>query len=165
MTIDQPPAESAAPTIRDTRRHTFALLVLAGIPAGRAYERAGYSQRGARADSAGHKLRHHPEVSAFITQELEKQRESAQFTRTELIAWLGAVVFTPIGKLNESSPLVQEMVTVEIGESVIRTRLKIAGKLEACKQLAALMGWNEPEQITLDATDRLAGLLQKIRER
>jgi hypothetical protein len=46
MKPDPPPAESAAPTIRDPRRH---------------------------------KLRHHPEVSAFIARELERQREAAQF--------------------------------------------------------------------------------------
>ncbi len=110
-------------------------------------------------------MRYHPEVSAFVAGEQERLRKSAQITCEELVTWLCAVIRTPIGELDTDSPLVQEFSANALRETVIRTRVKMVGKLEACKQLAALMGWNEPEQIKIDATDRLAGLLQKIRER
>ena len=164
MKPDPPPAESAAPTIRDPRRHKFAMLILEGVPAGRSYERAGYQQRAARADSAGHKLRHHPEVSAFIAHELERQRESAQITRKELIAWLCAIIRTPIGDLDADSPLVQEFFTEEIGDSkMIRKRVKMVQKMDAVKQLCSMMGWTGPEKLELSTSDSLAGLLKRIR--
>jgi hypothetical protein len=156
-------ASTAPPTLIDARRHAFALLILEGVPAGRAYERAGYHQRGARADSAGHKLRHRPAVAAFIAHERESLRKSAQITREQLAAWLVAVIRTPCGDLDGTSPLVQKFSRDEIGEAVIRTRVEMVSKLEACRQLAALMSWDEPERVEFTAAAQLADLIQTIR--
>jgi hypothetical protein len=142
----------------DRRHHTFALLYLAGIPAGRAYERAGYRQRGARADSAGHKLRHHPEVAAFIDQERERSRMSAEITRAELISLLGQIIFTPIAELDADSPLVQEFSRDEIGGDIIRHRVRMVDKLGAAKQLCQIMGWDQPERQKMKFEVAIGGL-------
>lgn len=158
-------ASTAPPTLNDPRRHTFALLILEGVPAGRAYERAGYHQRGARADSAGHKLRHRPEVAAFIDHGQESLRQSAQTTREQLAEWLIAVIQTPCGHLDGTSPLVQKFHSEKIGGTVIRIRVEMVSKLEACRQLADLMGWNKPERVEFTAADQLADLIQTIRQK
>jgi hypothetical protein len=128
----------------------------------RAYERAGYHQRGARADSAGHKFRHRPEVAAFIAHERESLRKSARITREQLAEWLVAVIRTPCGHLDGTSPLVQKFSCDEIGDAEIRTRVEMVSKLEACRQLASLMGWDEPERVE-SAAAQLADLIQTIR--
>jgi hypothetical protein len=134
-----------APTITNPRRLKFALLLLAGAPAGRAYEQAGFSQRGARADSAGARLRHHPEISAFIRHEQRKAAEANRLERWQLVEWLQSAILTPVGEIDEKSPLAQEVEDVTTATGCTRRRVKSVGKLEAAKQLAALLGWTAPD--------------------
>ena len=49
------------------RQAKFAKLYLSGIPAGRAYEQAGYASKGDTADVCGCQLLRSPKVSAYIT--------------------------------------------------------------------------------------------------
>ena len=167
--MNPPPAPVTAstepPMLHDPRRQKFALLILEGVPAGRAYEQAGYHQHGARADSAGHKLRHRPEVAAFIAHRQESLQQSAQTTSEQLAEWLVAVIQTPCGNLDGTSRLVQKYHCEEIGGIVIRKRVEMVSKLDACRQLAVLMGWNKPERVEFTAAEQLAELIQTIRQK
>ena len=147
------------------REKKFADFVLRDVPAGRAYEKSGYTARGASADSLGCKMLRKDKVKAYIRGERQRMAEDDQFQKWQLIEFLGRVITTPVGEVDEMSDLAQEVTRDEIGEEVARTRIKIVPKLEAAKQLATLLNWNAPEEIKLDASDRLAGLLQKIRTR
>lgn len=137
--------DDTPPPVANPRRLKFALLVLAGVPAGRAYEQAGFSQRGARADSAGARLRQHPEVSARIKYEQRKTAEANRLERWQLVEWLQSAVVTPVGDIDEKSPLAQEIEEVTTPAGCTRRRVKSVGKLEAAKQLAALLGWTAPD--------------------
>lgn len=149
------------------REKKFADLVLLDekIPAGRAYEKAGYKSTGRAANVCACKMLARANIKAYIRGERQRMAEADQFQKWQLIEFLGRVITTPVGRVDEMSDLAQEVIRDEIGEEVARTRIKIVPKLEAAKQLATLLNWNAPEEIKLDASDRLAGLLQKIRGR
>jgi len=102
---------------------------------------------------------------AYVRAERRRMAEADQYQKWQLIEFLTRAITTPVGQIDEESDLAQEVTREEIGEQVARTRIKIVGKLDAAKQLATLLSWNAPEKITLDASEQLAGLLQKIRSR
>lgn len=133
-----------APTITNPRRLRFAMLVAGGVPAGRAYEQAGFTQRGARADSAGARLRHLPDVVAMIRHEQRRTAEANRLERWQLVEWLQAAILTPVGRIDANSPLAQEVTDTANASGTVR-RVKAVGKLEAAKQLAVLLGWTEPD--------------------
>ena len=74
-----------------------------------------------------------------------------------------AVLETPVGELNETSALVQEVTTDEIGEAVIRKKIKMVGKLDSAKEFAKLMGWYAPEVVKHEATEELEELIRLTR--
>lgn len=147
------------------REKKFADGFLKGLPAGTAYEKAGYKSRGVTAQVIACQNLAKPKIKAYVRAERQRMAEADQFQKWQLIEFLGRVITTPVGRVDEMSDLAQEVTRDEIGEEVARTRVKIVPKLEAAKQLATLLNWNAPEEIKLDASDRLAALLQKIRTR
>jgi phage terminase small subunit len=147
------------------RERTFADGFIGGLPAGRAYERAGYKARGGSADSLACKMLRKDKLMAYVRAARRRMAEADQYQKWQLIEFLTRAITTPVGQIDEESDLAQEVTREEIGEQVARTRIKIVGKLDAAKQLATLLSWNAPEKITLDASEQLAGLLQKIRSR
>jgi len=146
------------------RHRKFADLFIGGMPAGRAYENAGYSAKGNSAVVCAGKLLTNVNVKAYVRKRRRELAEADQFEKWQLIEFLTRIITTPVGQVDENSDLAQEVTRMEIGENVVQTKIKIAGKLEAGKQLATLLNWNEPEKITLDATDRLASLMERLRK-
>lgn len=147
------------------RERKFAEAFTGGMPAGRAYEKAGYQARGNSAESLASKMLRKDKLKAFVLAERRRMAEADQFQKWQLIEFLTRAITTPVGRVDEDSDLAQEVTRDEVGEMVARTRVKSVGKLEAAKQLATLLNWNAPEKISLDASEQLAGLLQKIRAR
>lgn len=149
------------------RQRMFAELVVSGMPAGRAYEQAGYKSRGAAADVNASKLIRNPKVSKFMAELREKAMESAQMSLNEALAFLADAIRTPVGEVDENHPLCQEWVRQEVGDggenvSTWTIRTKMVGKLEAVKQLALMMGWNKPEEHK-HQVDGLTTLMEKLR--
>ena len=141
----------AAVPVRDEhglniRERKFADHVLAGMPAGRAYEKAGYTARGAAADTGASISLRNPKMAAYIKGERRKAAEANQLERWELVGYLCRVLKTPVGSVDEMHELAQEVVRDEIADEVTRSRIKMIDKMAAAKQLAQMLGWNEPEQ-------------------
>jgi hypothetical protein len=144
------------------RQKKFADLVIEGTPAGRAWTQAGYSSRGNPAEVQASQALKKPKFKAYIKAERARLEKAGEIRREDLVSWLVAVIRTPIGQVNADSPLCQEFSCEDI-EGGTRTRIKMASKLEACRQLATIMGWFAPQKLELSAADKLAEIVGKIR--
>ena len=65
------------------RQRKFVKLWLTGMPAGRAYEKAGYEVKGSTADVCGSQLLKNPKVKAHINKMNEKAEKSTILSITE----------------------------------------------------------------------------------
>lgn len=133
------------------RETAFVEALLAGkdgkpMPAGRAYEAAGFKARGASADSLASKMLRKDKVSAKIKQRRREMAEACQIEKWQLVDFLGRALLTPPSKVDADSDLAQEVTSEAVGEQVIRTRVKPVGKIEAGKLLSTLLNWTEPEK-------------------
>ncbi len=71
------------PVELNPRHERFVSLVAAGMPAGRAYEQAGFASRGNAADVGASKLVRNPKVARALEIERATFREQASFGREE----------------------------------------------------------------------------------
>lgn len=151
-------------TLLNPRQKSFADRVIVGTPAGRAWEQAGYHARGNAAEVEACKALKKPKIKAYIKAERARLEKAGQFERSNLVDYLVSVIRTPVGQLDGGSPLVQEY-TIEEGEAGTRTRTKVkmANKLQAAKQLAEVMGWNKPQEVKVDLSEKLSTIISKIR--
>ena len=150
------------PHTLNPRQKKFADLIILGTPAGRAWTQAGYQARGNPAEVQASIALKKPKFKAYIKAERERMDKAGEMRRDDLVSWLASVIRTPIGQVTAESPLCQEWSCEDI-ENGTRTRIKMASKLEACRQLAQIMGWNAPEKIQITAADKLAEIVGKIR--
>jgi hypothetical protein len=144
------------------RQKKFADLFLEGTPAGRAWTQAGYQARGNAAEVQASIALKKSKFKAYIKAERERMDKAGEMRRDDLVSWLAAVIRTPIAHVTAESPLCQEFSCEDI-EDGTRTRIKMASKMEACRQLAQIMGWNAPEKVEFSAADKLAEIVGKIR--
>jgi hypothetical protein len=133
----------------NVRERKFADLYLTGMAAGRAYEAAGFTARGASADTQASLALRNPKVSRYIQDERRRAAEASRMERWELVGYLCRVLRTPVGRVDEDSDLAQEVAREEVADEVVRSRIKMVPKLEAAKQLAQILGYNEPEKMTV----------------
>lgn len=145
------------------RQQAFADLVLAGTPAGRAWEQAGYQARGNSAEAQASKALKKPTVRAYLKNERARMQDAGRIERAQLVAYLVAVIRTPIGDLIPASPLVQKYHKEELASGVIRTHIEMPSKLEACRLLSVIMGWQAADKHDLDATEAIRSMMAKIR--
>ena len=87
-------------------------------------------------------------------------------TREELAGYLMSAIRTPISDISPTSPLCAEYTVDELAgpdrkSKVTRTRLKSVSKLDAAKQLIQLMGWAEPDRVTVDAGPNMLAQLEE----
>lgn len=124
------------------RQKSFCELIAAGRTARQAYRQAGYRAHGNAADVQASKLLRRPRVAAYLAALQAQESRKAAMKREDLIAYLWAVVLTPVSQVTPDSPLVQsyEIRTDKAGR-VVRIRIVMVSKLQALKQLADLMGW------------------------
>jgi len=136
-------------------------LVVSGMPAGRAYERAGYSATGPAADVSASKLLRIPKVARYLEGLRAEAAKAAGMERDDLVRYLVSVMKTPVGKLDANHELAQEWSMDEAGG----IKVKMPGKLVAAAQLAAIMGWNKPQEVKVEAGDKLADIIKRVRMR
>lgn len=120
------------------RQRIFCELVVGGFPAGRAYERAGYSARGDSADQAGSRLLGNVKVSAYLAKLRAEACVAAGKSRDDLVNRLWQIIETPAGKIGDDHALAQGW--------TIDGRVVMPSKLAAAKQLADIMGWSRPAE-------------------
>lgn len=75
------------PDLNDRQRR-FAELVVEGLPAGRAYEQAGYSARGASADNNASRLLGNARVSEYLSNLRKEAMEASKMTRESKLEML-----------------------------------------------------------------------------
>jgi len=90
--------------------------------------------------------------------------ELSRMEKWELIQFLTNAITTPVGQVDENSPLAQEYTTDEIGKEKIRTRVKMIGKLDSAKLLASMLGWSAPEKTGGTGVSKLAELVGLTRK-
>ena len=144
------------------RQKAFADFFIIGIPAGRAWEKAGYFARGNAAEVEASKALKKPKFKAYIRAERARLEKEGQFERSNLVDYLVKVIKTPVGGLDGGSPLVQEYIE-ENSETGTRLRVKMANKLQAAKQLAEIMGWNKPQEVKVDLSEKLSDIIARVR--
>lgn len=144
--------------INDLQRR-FCELVVAGHKAGRAYELAGYSSRGDVADQAASRLLGNVKVAAYLETLREAASKAAEFTRDDLVGYLVQVIKTPVGQVGQDSPLAHKVKVDEAGGFLI----EMFPKSSATKQLADIMGWNKPQEVKVDLSEKLADIIGRVR--
>lgn len=144
------------------RQKKFADLRLEGLPAGIAYSQAGYASAHPRVDAR--KLLKHETVAAYIAAQQEILNEKCLVNQVQIMNYLTHVIMTPIGRLDEESPLAQEYSNDLVGKETMRKRVKMIGKMDAIKQLCNMMGWNAPQQHEVQVSDELTALIREVRK-
>ncbi len=131
------------------KHETFAQRVASGESAAAAY-RATYPKASTpSAQTLGPEMLRNPQIS-FRVKVLQKAvREMAArdfaFTKTQLLRYCLEVLETPVGQVTPRHKLCQEYTIGKTG-----VRVKMPGKLEAAEKIIKMMGWNEPEEVTLN---------------
>lgn len=133
-------------------------LVVQGIPAGRAYEQAGYMARGDTADQAASRLLGTVKVAAYLDVLRKAASERAEFGRDDLVSFLVEVIKTPVSKVGQDHRLAQKVKVDDDGMTI-----EMPGKLGAAKQLADIMGWNKPQEVKVDLSEKLADIIGRVR--
>lgn len=144
--------------INDLQRR-FCELVVSGHKAGRAYELAGYTARGGVADVCAAKLQTIPKVAAYLETLRAAASKTADFTRDDLVGYLVQVIKTPVGEVGEKSQLAQRVKVDAEGGFLV----EMPSKIQAAKQLAEVMGWNKPQEVKVDLSEKLQDIIGRVR--
>lgn len=156
---EEPKEQKAERPINDRMRR-FAELVVQGHPAGRAYELAGYSARKDAADQNASQLLRKPKVADYLQSLREAASKNAEFGRDDLIGFLVQIIKTPVSEVGQDSRLAQKVKVDEMGMTV-----EMPGKMLAAKQLAEIMGWNKPQEVKVDVSEKMADIIGRIRSK
>lgn len=135
-------------------------LVVQGVPAGRAYEQAGYTARGDAADQNASQLLRKPKVADYLRTLRDAAAKNAEFGRDDLIGFLVQIIKTPVSEVGQDSRLAQKVKVDETGMTV-----EMPGKMLAAKQLAEIMGWNKPQEVKVDVSEKMADIIGRIRSK
>ena len=100
-----------------------------------------------------------------ISSRVAELRKLAEATLERRLGWdkqramsyLVEVLETPIGEVDRSHRLSQELRDTEDG-----TTIKLPSKADAMKQLAAMCGWNAPEEVKHSGSIEVPGLSEAI---
>lgn len=87
------------------RQHRFAELVVEGVPAGRAYEQAGYKAKGSSADVEASKALRKPKVAELVEKLRQEARDAAKISRDELVATLVEIIRSKPSEASLDNPL------------------------------------------------------------
>lgn len=95
-----------------------------------------------------------------ISSRVEELQKLANFTLEKRLGWnkekaltyLVEILETPVGEVDKMHRLAQEYRDTED-----LSQVKLPSKADALKQIAAMCGWNEPEQFALSVEVKLGG--------
>jgi phage terminase small subunit len=136
------------------RQERFAQLVAGGMPASRAYREAGYSAKGTASETCAAKLLRIAKVASYVAtlrmEAKEKGETAAYLTLEEKRKFLRELVTTPVGDVDEKSPLCQSFKFTKDGHEY-----KLPDKLRALELDAKLAG-EMTEKVEHSASPELA---------
>jgi len=99
-------------------------------------------------------------VAARVEHLKREGAKNAEAEVGEVIRMCLNIMRTPVGYVDEESPLAQEVQrditgTEDEGEGVVtKVKVKIPGKLEAAKLLTEIKGWKKPQEVDLNVNYR-----------
>lgn len=98
-----------------------------------------------------------PDIQQRIAWLREESLKSWKCEKEEVMRFLHAVVMTPVGYVDEESPLAQEVTRdiIEKGEDepdVLKVKVKMPGKKECAELLAKMQGWEKPAELKLNVS-------------
>ena len=126
-----------SPTL-NSRQSRFVTLVASGVPAGRAYEQAGYASKGAAADAAASRLLRNDKVAKVLEDERKRSKSKARWTRCDKLAVLEAIMD------KEEAPARERITAIKVHNE--------------------MTGDNEPQAITLNTEGHTLASIRKIAE-
>lgn len=139
------------------QQRKFVEIYSTGVPAGRAYEQAGYVQRGVKADSAASRLlTSNDKVKAYLAELKEQSKADCRWTKKRALDYLADIMETPIGEIGPDHELAQEY---QQGTEATGEKIKMPAKLDAFDKMAKMCDWYAPEKHEHEAGGTLAALL------
>ena len=99
-----------------------------------------------------------PKIRAAVKALLEDGEKSWMISKEEIIQYLTKVVVSPLDAITRESDMAESITEGKFG-----TTLKVYSKQKAIDQLCRLMGWNAPEELTVNADIQIAELIGRIR--
>lgn len=130
----------------------FVERLLAGMPAGRAYEAAGYAARGSSADSCASKLLRNDKVHAYVQQLRDEMQERAIAKGQEL-----QEILTKIVRGEEAEPLLAQTTG-----TLINAKPKLDTRIRAAELLAKLQGLFNQDSGNPGQLDAIARALEAV---
>ena len=134
------------PVLKNAKHEAFAQLVARGSEQMEAYAKVfPRATKWKRSSLAGTSCNLARRLSGRIAELQEIGERKTVAGRVELAEFLTSIIRTPVGEVNEKSPLAQEKTTRKSGKDETVETVKLPDKLAAAAQLAKMMGYNEPE--------------------
>ncbi len=144
-------------TVLNEKQEKFAQARAKGVAATEAYRMAGYKVDAGAASNLSKSLKIRQRVI-----ELQAKTEAlSALTKEQAMAILAEIIITPAGDITKNHRLCQEWSKDEIGEMVIRTKVKMPSKMDALKLLGSWCGWENTDKIDAER-NVLAGIVYKI---
>ncbi len=107
---------------------------------------------------AAQRLRYQPSVQKYMAKINERLEDMGVAKSVDAQLWLTQAVHTPIGLIDEFSPLCQEKrvkkTTDPDGTETIEVVLKMVSKIEAQKMLNKMKGFDAPIKVAVDVTQK-----------
>ena len=129
----------------------------------KAYKLAGYKINTPQAANSGaSRLLRKSTVKQAIAAATAKLKDDSEVELKDLTGFLAKVIFTPIGKCDENSILLQSY-TRTAGEISSTERKEMVNKLGAIKHLTFLLGYDPAQKTELSVPNDLHALLSNIR--
>lgn len=132
------------PKLQNPKHERFAVQVAKGIPATKAYL-AAYPGAKTQPEASASRLSRNAKVAIRIAEIQKKAETESVLTLQEMLEYLTSVARTPIGEIDEKSPLAQsaeyDISTTAKGKTQRRTlKIKMPDKLRAIELAAKLKG-------------------------
>lgn len=154
------------------KRQKFCEEYLVDLNATQAAIRAGFSERTAR--SQGQRLLTKVDVKEKIAELQEDARKRTEITRDEVLGVLASIIrsdaasFFDEGKIKEFSKLSREqrkaIESVKVTKSGVR-ELKFSSKLNAVQIINRMLGWDAPQDISIQLESLSDPMLDAIIQR
>jgi len=125
------------------RQRKFADHYLEGHFGCRAAILAGYSRD--NASRIATRLLRNPAIVAYLADERDRLSNEHFYSRRLLIDWLWRAVHTSIDDIAKGDNLIQEQTTRQDSKGNQTQRVKLVNKLAAFRQLARMLGFDQPE--------------------
>ncbi len=143
----------------NAKQRAFVEHCLKGMPAGRAYETAGYKAKGASADVEASKTLRNPKVSAALAEARGEMRKAAKIEREDALGILVQILLAKPMDVSMENPL------CDLKHTAMGPMPAMMEKKDAVDRLTKLLGWAAPEKVEHDIASPVVEMLKRLRSR